>query len=266
MKFIEEIFDKEWLANIMYSVLTIIIFYIFYKMVSIFLKRREKGFLKDLFSNKTETYLRLIRNAFKYIVILIVVLIILRIYGINITSIVAGVGIISIIIGFAVQDWLKDIIRGSNILSDGYFSVGDVVKYKDIEGKVLVLGLKTTKIQDLATSNIISIANRNIEEIELVSKYVYVRVPMPYEIDLNKSEKAINDIISIALEYDNVKTVNYLGVAELADSSIQYLLQIECNPKNKLQVRRNILRSILVGLEKNNISVPYNQIDIHEKK
>ena len=75
----------------------------------------------------------------------------------------AGVGIVSVIIGLAIQDALKDIIRGFSILSEEYFSVGDVVTYGDITGKVLVLGLKTTKIKDISTENIISIANRNIE-------------------------------------------------------------------------------------------------------
>ena len=55
----------------------------------------------------------------------------------------AGLGILGVIFGLAIQDWLKDIIRGSSILSDNYFAVGDVVKYKDIEGKVLVIEIKT---------------------------------------------------------------------------------------------------------------------------
>ena len=61
------------------------------------------------------------------------------------------------------------------------------------------------------------------------------------------------------------KKCRYLGVAELADSSIEYLLEVTCNPINKLQVRRDTLKSILLTLEKNNIEVPYKQIDIHEK-
>ena len=41
------------------------------------------------------------------------------------------------------QDALKDIIRGSTILTDSYFQVGDVVKYGDIMGKVISIGLST---------------------------------------------------------------------------------------------------------------------------
>ena len=164
------------------------------------------------------------------------------------------------------QDFLKDIIRGSSILSDDYFKVGDIVKYKDIEGKVVILGLKTTKIEDLRTGNIISIANRNIDEIEVVSKYIYVTIPMPYEVKVKTAEKVIDTIVSNIKNLENVNKCIYKGTNELADSSINYLLQIECNPKNKLQVRRDSIREILLVLEDNNISVPYNQIDVHEKK
>ena len=57
----------------------------------------------------------------------------------------------------------------------------------------------------------------------------------------------------------------YLGVTELADSSIDYLLEIECNPLHKLQIRRDALRAILLGLEQHKIEVTFTQIDIHNK-
>ena len=207
----------------------------------------------------------MLRSIIRYIFIIVTVLIILQINGVNVGSVLAGVGILGVVLGLAIQDWLKDIIRGSSILSDNYFSVGDIVKYKNIEGKVLLIGLKTTKIQDLMTSNIVSIANRNIEEIEVVSNFVYVRIPMPYEISIEKAEKAINDIIEMVKQNNNVNECRYLGVTELADSSIQYLIEINCNQQFKLQVKRDALRTILLGLANNKIEVPYKQIDIHEK-
>ena len=189
----------------------------------------------------------------------------LQINGVDVSSVLTGVGILGIILGLAIQDWLKDIIRGSSILSDNYFAVGDVVKYKDIEGKVLVIGLKTTKIQDLKTSNILSIANRNIEEIEVVSNLIYINIPMPYEVSLEMAEKAIKDINEAIMKNNNVDGCRYVGVNDLADSSIKYLIEVKCNPLYKLQVRRDSLRSILDEMAKNEISVPYTQIDIHEK-
>ena len=266
MKQIKEFFDNVWHTQIVSSIIVILLSIIIYTIIVNFLNKSENKAKSKLFtSNKGKTYVKLIKNVIKYIFVMITVLILLQINGINVSSVLAGVGILSVVFGLAIQDWLKDIIRGSSILSDDYFKVGDVVKYKDIEGKVLVLGLKTTKIQNLATNNIISIANRNIEEIEVVSNTIYVRIPMPYEIDIEKAEKTIEDIIEITKEYETIEKSRYLGIAEFKDSSTEYLLEVTCNPIRKLQARRDTLRAIKVGLAKNKIEIPYTQIDIHEK-
>lgn len=253
-------------TKIISSLVIILLSFIIYKAITYILtKGEEKAKIKLFTSKKGKTYLKLMKNVIRSIFTIITILIILQINGINVSSVLAGVGIFGIIFGLAIQDWLKDVIRGSSIISDDYFEIGDIVKYKDIEGKVLLIGLKTTKIKDLKTSNIISIANRNIDEIEVVSNLIYIKVPMPYEVKLNKAEKAINDIIQLIKENNNTFNCRYIGVTELAESEIDYLLEIDCNQRYKLQVRRDALRAIIVGLEKNNIEVPYKQIDIHNK-
>lgn len=266
MKFIEELISKPWVIKIIHTIVIVLVNVLLYKvLVSLLVKSVENPNSKVFSNKKAKTYIKLIRSISRYVFIILTFLLLLQTYGINISSIIAGVGVLGVIFGLAIQDWLKDIIRGSSILSDNYFSVGDVVKYKGIEGKVLVIGLKTTKIQDLKTSNILSIANRNIDEIEVVSNLIYVKIPMPYEIPVKKAEKAIDDIIEIVKKCETVEDCKYIGVTELADSSIQYLLKVVCNPYFKLQANRDTLRSILLGLEKNNIEVPFNQIDVHQK-
>lgn len=55
------------------------------------------------------------------------------------------------------------------------------------------------------------------------------------------------------LNKENVKSVQYKGINKLDDSSINYLIRLECNPSVKPQIRRN------------SIEIPYTQIDIHNK-
>ena len=165
----------------------------------------------------------------------------------------------------AIQDWLKDIIRGSSILSDGYFAVGDIVNYNGQEGEVLVIGLKTTKIKLLKNQSIVSIANRRIEEIEKVSKEMYINVPFSYEIKVSEAEKIIQVIVDAVKENENVIDCKYVSVNELAASAINYYINVTCEPKYKLQVRRDTLRTILEQYEKYNIKVPFTQIDVHQK-
>ena len=267
MDSLKELISEVWQAQLIKSIIVVIVSLILYNS-------RLFG------SKKGKTYLKMVKSIIRYIFIIVTALIILQINGINVGSMLAGVGLLGVIIGFAVQDALKDIIKGFDIISDSYYQVGDTIKYGDVEGKVLVIGLKTTKIEniftpsgkdyffkieDIYTKNIISIANRNIDQVEIVSTMLNIIVPMPYEVKLNDAEKAIEDILKLINENKDIEKSEYRGVDKLADSSINYHIKVYCNPVLKPQIRRDVLRCVLVGLDKNNISVPYNQIDVHNK-
>jgi len=264
MENINKIINNDGITKIFHSLIIIALALIIYKLIVGIIEKTIEN--SKIFNKKrTKTYIKLAKSVNRYIFIGIVVLFILKIYGVDVSSVLAGIGIISIIIGLAIQDFLKDIIRGTSIISDDYFSVGDVIKYNNIEGKVLVVGLKTTKIQELSTSNIYSIANRNIEQVAVLSKFIYIRVPIPYELKLNEQHRIINEIVDIIKKDKLIEDCENVGLTELADSKIEYLLKITLNPINKLQARRNVLEYIIEGLEQNNIAVPYNQLDVHQK-
>ena len=266
MENIKEFFDNVWHTRILNSIIIVICSILLYSFIIYLLNKSEQKAKFRLFtSSKGKTYFKLLKSAVRSFFIIMTILILLQVNGINVNSVLTGVGILGVIFGLAIQDWLKDIIRGSSIISDDYFKVGDIVKYNGVEGKVLVIGLQTTKIKDLATGNVISIANRKIDEIEVVSSLVHIRIPIPYEVPVKKAEEAISDIIVLIKGNENVNNCRYIGVTELADSSIQYLIQVDCNQQYKLQVRRDAIRSILLGLAENKIEVPYTQIDIHNK-
>lgn len=252
--------------NVVKSAIVIIASLAIYKIVSgLLIKSESKKVKGRRVGPKDKTYIRLIRNFMKYAFFIIVLFIILQINGIDVSSMVAGVGILSIIVGFIVQDAFKDIIRGVDIISDNYFAVGDVVKYGEIEGKVLMVGLKTTKIQDIKTLNIVSIANRNIEQVEIISNDLFVAIPMPYEVRVDKAENIINEILKEISKDEKIEECVYKGVNKFAQSNIDYMIGVRCNPMDKLVVRRKILRIILLVLNQNKVNIPYQQIDIHSK-
>ena len=266
MKEIEKAINNPWIIKLIWTALTILISIIIYKLIIKLILKVFNVNLKTESDRKKATYIKLAKSICRYLFILITFLFILQIFGINISSVIAGVGLLGVIFGLAIQDWLKDIIRGSTILSDNYFKVGDIVKYNDIEGKVLVLGIKTTKIKSLSTGNIISISNRNIEQIEVVSNNIYFNIPLSYELKQDKVNKVLKEIVEKVKKIDNIKDCKYLGPNNLNDSSIDYLIGLELNNnEKKLQSRRDAINSILITLESNNIEIPYNQLDIHNK-
>lgn len=264
-KVIFETAEKIFSNAVVKSVLVIVIAIALYSGVSALLKARGRK-LKKLDRKKGETYIHLINSVLKYAVFILAFFMLLSVNKVNITSMLAGLGIAGIILGVAVQDALKDVIRGFDIISDDYFKVGDLVEYNGIEGIVLEIGIKTTKIKDIRTENVISLPNREINAVSLVSKLIYIAVPLPYELKQAESKDTILDICKAVEKAPEVKTCDYLGVTELGDSAVKHFIKLDCkNNHKKLQIRRNALCTVLEVLEKRGIAVPYNQLDVHSK-
>lgn len=216
-------------------------------------------------TKKRKTYLRMLKSIIFAVVLIVVVLTVLQLLGINVSSILAGVGIASIIIGFALQDALKDIFRGLVIVADDYYDIGDVIKYGDNVGQVTSINLRTTKMQDINTMNIVSIANRNIDQVEKVSGYIYIQIPLSHELKTEKAEAVMKEIVKNLEKQALLTSAMYQGITELADSSINHQVVVTCDPMDRLQARRDALSTIVKTLEENKISIPYSQLDIHTK-
>ena len=258
----EKIINNDLIIRIFNSAIVIVISLIFYNIL-IKLINNRKG--KFMISSKSETYIRLMSSALRYIFLIITVLIILQLNNVNVSGMLAGLGIASVVIGLAIQDALKDIIRGFSILSDDYFKVGDVIKYGKYEGKVVIIGLKTTKIKSIIDQNVISIANRNIEQVEVVSRQLDIEVPISFEMSKTDAENVIQKCLDNIKENVKIDKCEYRGINNLKDSSMGYLIRIWCSPVTKPQTRRDSICQIIKTLEENNIEIPYNQIDIHTK-
>ena len=217
---------------------------------------------KVFLNKKRKTYLRMLRSIIGAAILVIIILIVLQLFGINVSSMLAGVGIASIVIGFALQDAMKDIFRGLEIVSDNYYDIGDVIKYGDNVGQVLSINLRTTKIQDINSMNIVSIANRNINQVEIVSEYIYLEVPLPYEIKPKAAELLMTEIAKNVQDLENVKTVEYQGLSQIATSSLNYQLAITCDPMNKLSVNRAALGVVTETLAGHKLRLPYTNLTL----
>lgn len=216
-------------------------------------------------SKKRKTYLRMLRSIVVAVVIIIIILVVLQLFGVNVGSMLAGVGIASIVIGFALQDAMKDIFRGLEIVADNYYDIGDVIKYGDNLGQVISINLRTTKIQDINTMNIVSIANRNIDKVEVSTGYIYLPIPLPLRIKPDAAENIMAEITKSIANLPNIDSVVSQGATAITNSSLNYQLQITCDPMNQLQVRRDSITTAVRILADHKILLPYAQLDIHGK-
>lgn len=231
-------------------------------------KKKPARIFSNKFSDRRrKTYLRMLRSVTTALFFVVVLLIVLQFLGINVSSMLAGVGIASIIIGFALQDALKDIIRGLEIVTDNYFEIGDVIKFGDNTGEVLTISLRTTRVRDNNTMNVVSIANRNLDKVEVVSEYVYLQVPLPYEIKPEGADLVMKEITQRILKLKNVTTAEYQGLSQIADSALMYQVAITCNESlNKGMVRRAALKIMMETLAEHKLGLPRQSVSIYTKK
>lgn len=233
----------------------------------IILRKCVRSFItKSDIHGKKETNIRFGAIIVKYIIAVFAIITVLQINGINVTSLITGLGIAGIIIGFALQDILKDLIMGTNIVWDEFFSVGDVVRYGNIEGKIIHFNIKVTKIADVNTGNIFTVSNRNVSEIEIISDWLDIKIPAPYEENAGRMREICEEIRAELAGIPEVTSCEFLGTDEFADSLVNYRVRLHCPPELKNPIRRKSLGIIQDVYEKNGISVPYPQADIHIKQ
>ena len=245
------------------SVLTLVVSVVVWKVVRVFLRK----ILKSTNEKKGPTNLRVVNTAIKSAYVLLVAAVILQINGINIGTLFTGLGVAGIIVGFALQDILKDLMMGSSIMWDKFFTEGDYICYGGKEGKVVEFNAKVTKMYSFVDEVIITISNRNITEISMASTLVGITVPAPYEEPLSHIREVMAEIVRRAKELPGVEDAEFLGTDEFADSSINYKLLLHCtDPSKKNASRRGTLDIVQEVFAEENITIPYPQMDVHMSK
>jgi small-conductance mechanosensitive channel len=122
-----------------------------------------------IMSKKTETQADDILAPFLGKVITVAIWIIafimfLRVFGIDITVFVAGMGIIGLVIAFAAQDTLSNFFAGIMILLDRPFKEGDIIMLDDAGYEVRHIGLRSTRLHHGITNQLVTIPNNKISD------------------------------------------------------------------------------------------------------
>jgi small conductance mechanosensitive channel len=254
------------------TILGAIIFFAFLKMITKRIFKVSSARLGNAQRRqRVDTIRTLVVSIEKYVVIFVAILIILSIFGVNVTSMVAGLGIVTAIIGLAFQDLAKDIIAGISLATENQFDVGDNVEINGFRGNVISLGLKTTKVQNYK-GHIKSIANRDITEVTNYSDkngLAEVNVGVAYKHKSEEIEKAF-DHVRLNLKAKSLENslgdlvVN--GITDFADSAIMWRVSMPCNPNTNIGIERAIRREIKAVFDKEGIEIPYPQVVVANAK
>ena len=267
-----ELFDiKITLEHILNPIIYIILGIITYYIIKHFLtKTLSNNKLSKHQQQKSKTLRIMILNIIKYIIVILVLLAILSVFGINVKSIIAGLGITTVIIGLALQDLAKDLIAGMSIIAEGQYEIGDTIEVDGFRGEVIFIGLKTTRIRDYKGATKI-IANHNMDNIinySLHPSLAVIDIDVSYDYDPEQVEDILLKL-SDKLEGKIPKTkgkMQVLGIENLDESSVKYRITQETYPAQMFEVARNLRKEIKKELDNKNIKIPYKQIEVHNGK
>ena len=267
-----KIFGIVIAKEIYMPILIIVASFLLEKLLKIIIKNILNSSVKHtkMPKKKADTLKSILLNITRYVIWIVAALMLLSVFGVNTAAIITGLGVVSLVIGLAFQDILKDIFSGVSILFENQFAIGDLVKIGDFTGTVLAIGLKTTRIQAY-TGEVKIISNRNITEVvnySLDKTLAVVDIPVSYESKIDKVEKILN--VTAATLKDKIPAlvddIELLGVQELSDSAVVFRLVGKCKPAKHFEVQRQMKKEFKNSLDKNGIKIPYMQIEVHNEK
>jgi MscS family membrane protein len=200
------------------------------------------------------------------------IMIILSQLGIEITPLVASLGIAGIAIGFAAKDTLSNLMAGFFILIDRPFARGDRIQVGSFSGEVVDIGLRTTKIQTPDHTFVI-IPNEKVV-INEVTNYalpdsrlkVMINFGVAYGSDVEKVKKTVMDVAkkSSSVLKDPEPQVFF---KEFADSSLNFLLVAWIESfKDQLKITDELNTGVYNALNREKIEIPFPTQTVYLKK
>ena len=189
--------------------------------------------------------------------------------GINLSTIFASIGIVALVIGFAAESLISDIITGIFLVFEDDFNVGDIVELNGFRGTVTSIGVRVTCIKD-GGGNLKIINNSDLRDILNRSKAASLAVcdaPVSYNANLEEVEEILGKILAeLPEKYPDTFSMPpvYLGVQALSASSVDLRVCAEVSEENLFSATRIMNREIKIGFDKAGVEIPYQQLVVHK--
>jgi small-conductance mechanosensitive channel len=252
----------EWTDGGIFVIVTLLVAVLISNIITILMH----GYLKV--TRGFERTPGLLNKALSVIIFLIAIIVILGYFHVDITPMVAGVGLGAVVIGLALQSTLANFFAGVHILSDRPIRVGDFIELDaDTYGVVEDIGWRSTRIRML-TDNLLVIPNGKLAESNIINYSmpkqdfsIWVPCGVAYESDLKKVEtvtlevaKHIQQSISGAVK-DFEPAFRY---REFGDSNINFVAVLRvAEPMARFVVRNEFIKALKERFDKEYIEISW---------
>ena len=221
-------------------------------------------------NHRVRTVLTLSANLIRYVAVIVIIICVLSLLSVDMPTILAGLGVIALIIGFGAESLITDVVTGFFILMDNQYNVGDIIEVGGFRGTVSEIGIRTTSLMDtggnmkiINNSDMKNILNRSDNSSKAVVDFA-----VPYETDILKLEQKIPGLMAeIFQSHPEVfkSEPKYLGIQALSSSSVDLRFVAEVGEPDIYSGARIMNHDLFVGFRGLGVECPFPQVDVHSK-
>ncbi|MFA5014865.1 MAG: mechanosensitive ion channel family protein [Actinomycetota bacterium] len=265
----------NWL-NIIIIVVALLVVIFIVKIITSRMKRlveRKISNDKILIKKRTFTLTSVISNLIIIISTVVGLLIIADQIGIPVTPLLAGAGVIGVIIGLGAQSLIKDLINGIFILLEQWYQLDDVITVGDTTGVVEKFSLKTTVVRDLE-GTLHFIPNGEIKKLGNRThtwSRALINVSVHYSENTDRVVEVLEEIFDELMEDKKYKDsilerptiLGDGGVSELGDSAVVFTIICKVKPAEQWTIGKQLRKRIKDKFDMLGIEIPYPCTNIY---
>ena len=220
-------------------------------------------------TGRQETLRRMFMNALRYALVIVGIIWGLMIFGVDTGAIFASVGIVTLVVSLSAESLFADMFTGIFILVEDQYQVGDIISIDGFRGRVVSLGIRTTRIEDDG-GNVKIINNADIRNVMNLSNKVSFSIcdiSMSYGESIERAEAVIAEAMpKIQAKYPDIfeHGLQYSGVQALSASSVDLRVVARVSEANIYRGRRLLNREMKLAFDEAGIEIPFPQLVVHK--
>jgi len=253
-----------------HAIISAVIIFFATKLIIWLIKKTMFGKKRlDLFDQKNISGLF---QIVKYVIWVISISMIFNAFGINVTVLLAGSAALLVGIGMGLQQTFNDFISGIILLIEGSTKVGDVLEIDGEVIKIEEIGLRTSK--GLSRNDIVMIIPNHLITTNKVINWSHQIKKTRFKVEIGVAYGSDIDLIYKILKESVLENKDIIDrdsieprFVNFGNSSIDFeVLFFSNNVFTIERTKSDIRKAIYKNLAKNNITIPFPQMDVYLKK
>jgi len=212
-------------------------------------------------NQQQQTLMPIIKTLLRYGIYFIAFILMLRAFEINPLPLLAGAGVLGLVIGMGAQPLINDLVSGFFILFEGLFLVGDYIETESARGIVEAIHIRTTRVRD-PDGQLHILRNGQIDSVVSYSKdytFAVVEVGVAYDSNLDHVFRVLDEI-GIQLKKDNVDVLEPLkvkGLKEFGESELLIRTLTKVRPGCHRRVAFKLREMVKKAFDQEGIEIPF---------